>query len=331
MKMFRHRISCFYQPVRVKLFVPLAIFALLLGGSQVCRAAFNLGGGENYAILFEGVGGNTLQITNVTIKGNVGVATTGKATDSGPSSITGALNFSAANTGQFSNNNASNLITGGVHYSVAGVTSSMNFLNNLSLQLNVIDVNHSGTAISISSNAGGTHNQVINAAAGMVFIINGQPVHVFDATAFKNDGGNTLTINGAATDLVAINLGGLGNIQFHGGIKFTGGIAADNVLFNIGGGNYATQTGAPSLDINNNGGKAGIAQGIFLDPNGAISVVNAVVQGRVFGGDSHDFQYVSGANITAPSVPDTGATITLLTIAFIGIEGMRKVVRARKT
>jgi VPDSG-CTERM motif len=309
----------------MRLLARLGIVASLFGASQFCYAAFNLGGGENYALLFEGVGGNTLQITNVTVNGNVGVATTGKATDSGPSTINGAINFSAANTGQFSNNNASNVITGGVQYSVAGVTSAMNYVNDLSLQLFNIQTANTGTAIAING------TQTINASAGAVFIINGQAVHVFDATSFSNSNA-ILTINGAATDLVAINLGGLGNIQFHGGIQFTGGITADDVLFNIGGGNYTTQTGNSSLDINNNGGKAGIAQGIFLDPNGAISVTNAVVVGRVFGGDSHDFQYVSGSEIDLPTtVPDTGSTIALLGIAFIGIEGMRRVLLSGKS
>lgn len=309
--------------MNITLLARLGILASTLSFAQFCPAAFNLGGGEKYALLFEGVGGNTLQVTNVTVNGSVGVATTGQMTDSGPSAIKGAIDFSAANVGQFSNNNASNVITGPVSFNVAGVTTAMNYVNNLSQQLQAIDTAGTGTPIAI------TGTQTINASAGAIFIINGQAVHVFDATSFSNNNA-ILTINGAATDLVAINLGGLGNIQFHGGINFTGGITADDVLFNIGGGNYTTQTGAPSLDINNNGGKAGIARGIFLDPNGAISVVNAVVMGRVFGGDSHDFQYVSGATITAPSVPDTGSSILILGIAFVGIEGMRRMFRSRK-
>jgi VPDSG-CTERM motif len=305
--------------MRLRIFARLGVLVSCLGASQFCYAAFNLGGGENYAILFEGVGGNTLQITNVTVNGNVGVATTGKATDSGPSTVNGAINFSAANTGQFSNNNASDVITGGVSFSVGGVTSAMNYVNNLS-QTIAGDI---GASVAI------TGTQTINASDGTIFIVNGQSVHVFNATSFVNSN-SILTINGSATDLVAINLGGLGNIQFHGGIQFTGGITADDVLFNIGGGNYTTQTGAASLDINNNGGQAGTAQGIFLDPNGAISIVNAVVMGRVFGGDTHDFQYVSGADITAPSVPDSGSAVALLGVALIAIEGIRRAIRAHR-
>jgi len=42
-------------------------------------------------------------------------------------------------------------------------------------------------------------------------------------------------------------------------------------------------------------------QGVFLDPNGgAISVTNANVLGRVFGGDGHHFQLISGSTLPAP-------------------------------
>src|SRR5450759_249044 len=96
----------------------LGIVALVLAftSSSAYAAGFILGGGENYAVLFEGAGGNTLQITNVTINGNVGGGDTGQATDSGPSTINGRIDFSASNAGQFANNNGSNVITGGVHY-----------------------------------------------------------------------------------------------------------------------------------------------------------------------------------------------------------------------
>jgi len=290
---------------------------LSLCASNAFADGFNIGSASNYGLLFQGGGGNTLQITNVTVNGNVGVGNTGQATDSGPSTINGRIDFSAPNTGQFSNNNAGNVITGGVHYSVGDVTSGLNTVNSLSQTL----LGLAGTSVSINGNT------TVNASAGAVFIVNGQTVHVFDASAFTNGGGQTLTINGTSSDLVAINLDGLGNIQFHGGIIFTGGIGGDSVLFNIGGGNYSTLTGASSLDINNNGGTAGIAQGIFLDPNGAISVVNATVQGRVFGGDSHDFQYVSGATLTAPSsVPEPGSIMLLGS----GLSGIGLLLRRRR-
>ena len=57
------------------------------------RANLILGDAANYGLIFSGGGNNTLQVTNVTINGNVGVANTGKMTDSGPSTINGAINF----------------------------------------------------------------------------------------------------------------------------------------------------------------------------------------------------------------------------------------------
>jgi len=73
-----------------------AVFSILglIGLTGSVQGAFILGGGEDYAILFEGAGGNTLQVTNVTINGNVGVGNTGQMTDSGPSTISGRIDFS---------------------------------------------------------------------------------------------------------------------------------------------------------------------------------------------------------------------------------------------
>jgi hypothetical protein len=67
------------------------------------------GGGTDYPVLYEGTGGNKLQVTNVTINGNAGVGGTGKARFNGPGTISGRFDFSAANTGQFRSNNGSNV------------------------------------------------------------------------------------------------------------------------------------------------------------------------------------------------------------------------------
>src|SRR6266478_625346 len=89
-------------------------FGVLFGLLPLQRAsAFNIDGGSDYAILFEGGGNNNLQVTNVTVNGNVGVGGTGKMSDSGPSTV-GRIDFSAASTvpSQFSSNNGANVFTG---------------------------------------------------------------------------------------------------------------------------------------------------------------------------------------------------------------------------
>jgi PEP-CTERM motif-containing protein len=64
----------------------------------------------------------------------------------------------------------------------------------------------------------------------------------------------------------------------------------------------------------------------ILDPDGKISVVNArITSGRVFGGDTEDFQFVSGSSITAPppSVPEP-ASLILLGAGLAGLAAWRR-------
>jgi hypothetical protein len=270
---------------------------VVLAISQAHAALIQIGSdASNYGLLFEGAGGNNLSITNVTVNGNVGVGQTGVVQDGGPSTIVGRLDFSAGNTGQFHNNNASNVLTGGVHYNVAAVTSALTSVNGLNSTLGA----ESGTNITI-------HNSTtINASSGT---LDATGDRVFDVTSFNTTNSDVITINGdAAGDAVVVNFLGL-SANFDATVVLNN-LTPDQVLWNFVGG--SNLTGGPTLAINNNAsgaGHAGLsAKGIFLNPNGAISVVNANVVGRVFGGDTHDFQYVSGANLTSPTGTTGGGT-----------------------
>jgi hypothetical protein len=276
-----------------------AVTLVVLAISQAHAALIQIGSdASNYGLLFEGAGGNNLSITNVTVNGNVGVGQTGVVQDGGPSTIVGRLDFSAANTGQFHNNNASNVLTGGVNYTVAAVTSALTSVNGLNTTLGA----ESGANITI-------HNSTtINASSGT---LDATGDRVFDVTSFNTTNSDVITINGdAAGDAVVVNFLGL-SANFDATVVLNN-ILPDQVLWNFVGG--SNLTGGPTLQINNNAsgaGHAGLsAQGIFLNPNGAISVTNANVIGRVFGGDTHDFQYVSGANLRAPSGTTGGTTST---------------------
>ena len=262
---------------------------------------FTLGSASNYAILFEGGGSNnSLDATNVTTDttnsgpsqgggiGNIGVGGAGHSTVSGPSTITGRIDFSAANTGQFSNNGA-NLITGGVNYNVSAVTSALNTVNALNTTLGAL----SGPSTTVNGNT------TINAING-TFSASGTGytnVRVFNVTSFSLNNGQNLTINGDANgDSVVLNF--TSNTNFHGNVILTGGLTPDNVLFNFVGGSGLT--GGPTLSLNNGGGSTNLSQGIFLDPNGTVSVDTSNVLGRVFGGDSHNFEFNGPGNLTAP-------------------------------
>lgn len=260
----------------------------------------------DYAVLFEGNGGKTLSITNVTIKGNVGVGGSGKLTDSGPSTINGRIDFAAANTGQFSNNNGSNVITGGVNFNVSAVTTALNSVNLLSQTLGA----ESGTTLAISVGNGGT--QTIDITNG---ILHGND-YVFTVTSMQFVNGATLNIIGDGVHDIVFNLA-FSNPQFGGSIVLGGGLAEDDVLWNAFGGNSSRLTGGPTLSLNNNSAAVSL-KGIFLDPNGTMSAVHTTLDGRIFGGDTHDMQIVSGDVIDAPQVPEP-STLVVLGLGLCGL------------
>ncbi len=57
-------------------------------------------------------------------------------------------------------------------------------------------------------------------------------------------------------------------------------------------------------------GAGGLAQGIFLDPNGTVNSNSSNIVGRIFGGDGASFPFNGGSNITAPG---SGAAPALTT------------------
>jgi len=295
-----------------------ALVVLLLVAFVVpqARAGFSIGDASNYAILFEGGGNNTLQITNITVNYNVGVGGTGLATDSGPSTINGRIDFSAACSPgpapncQFSNNNSANVISGGVHYNVADVTTALNTVNSLNTSLGA----ESGTNVNIQNST------TINASGG---VLDGNGNRVFKVTGFNTTNSDILTINGdAAGDYVVLNFIGL-SVNFNNQVVLNG-ISEDHVLYNFVGG--SNLTGGPTLQVNDNGhnNPLNLVQGIFLDPNGSVSVTNTNIKGRVFGGDSHDMQIVSGDVIDAPTPePSFLGLLSVGVMALIGVNQLR--------
>jgi hypothetical protein len=288
---------------------------VLLGGSEFA-SGFSLDGATNYAVLYEGGGGNALQINNgpgpggLAVTGNIGIGGTGALQLSGPVTIDGNIDFAGAvnDNGPYSGNI---VVNGSINGNVAAVTNDLNYLNTLSTTLG----GETGTPLAISIANGA--NQTVNASAGTFH--GGDSVFTVSAMSFVN--GATLTIHGDGVHDVVLNFSGL-NPQFGGSIVLTGGLTSDQVLFNVlGGANLAMGS---TLQINTNGATE---TGTFLDPNGAMSINHAILNGRFFGGDSTNAAIVSGAEITGVPEPQTFASLTL---GLLGLTGL-SVIRHRRT
>jgi uncharacterized repeat protein (TIGR01451 family)/choice-of-anchor A domain-containing protein len=262
-----------------------------------------LGGAGNYAVLYTGTGGHNLSITNVTINGNVGVGGTGVVQFSGPGTIAGRLDFSAPNSGQFHNNNGSNVGPTSVNYNVAAVTAALNTVTTLSNSLAGL-----GNNVVISG------NQTINESAGQLDTVGGVNYRVFNVTSYSENDGKMVTINGDGSgDPVVFNFGVSRNVNLGGDVTLNGGLSDDQVLWNF------TSSGF-NISLNNNASSYPLPlafHGVIMALRDKISLTNANLSGRVFGGNSSDMQIVSGDTINAP--PSSG---TLVNTAVVTADGL---------
>jgi hypothetical protein len=305
----------------------LAIAIALLSFAEAAtsgRASDLLPGtSSTYGILYEGNGGNTLNFNNSNLTGNIGIwdggagSNSGKFAGNGPGTINGNINFSDPNTGQFSNNGLT--INGSVQFSQSDVGPNLTAINSLSQSLGL----EAGTSTTISS--GGS----ITASNGM---LDGGGHRVFTVSSISFANG-TFTINGGSGDTVVLNIAGsVGNNGLNGNVVLAGGITPDHVLFNFTpstsnlntyNNDYATLSGGPTMTISTSGLTT---TGIFYNPTGDFQVNHSNVNGWIFGGDTKNVAFVSGANLTVPNVVPEPATVVLSLSALVGI-GLARVSR----
>jgi choice-of-anchor A domain-containing protein len=252
------------------------------------QAGFALGDAANFAVLFEGSGGQQLLFSNSGSTGNIGIGSNGAFASgrgcTGSCLVTGTVEFSAASTGQF--NSGGTTISGGETYGNANVQTDLNTLNSLSQPLG----GETATALTISS--GGS----VNASSGTTDSSGNEVLTLQAASSFPN-GTFTLNGDGSGTQTVVVNVPAA--FAFNGSIVLTGGLTSDQILFNFAAGDYSTLSGGGTLTISSS---RATTTGIFLDPNGNIQINHPVLDGRIFGGDT---QNISGANIFAAPPPRT--------------------------
>jgi uncharacterized repeat protein (TIGR01451 family) len=267
-------------------------------GTSISTAPNWLGAAGDYSILYTGTGGDNLNITNSTDHGNVGVGGTG-VVQFGSSSqpggtLGGRLDF-AANTAQFNNNNGANVGPNSVKSGVGAVTTALNTINSLSSSLAGL-----GNSIAISG------TQTINESDGQLDPIGGVMYRVFKVTSYSESNGNLVTINGDGSgDPVVFNFGFASSVALGGNVTLTGGLTDDQVLWN-----FTTSGQTVSLNTNASGSSGLAFHGDIIAMNDTISLTNANLNGRVFGGNSSDMQIGSGSTIKAPLLNTATVTAT---------------------
>ena len=270
----------------------------LVGVSPPARGSFSFGDAGNFAVLYGGAGSHKLLISDGGINGNIGLGDSGgpalQARLNGPLAINGNIEFAGSVKDQIS---PGVTVNGSISANNVTVQSDLNGLYSLSGALGA----ETGTALALNLVNGA--NQIINAANGT---LDASGNRVFDLSSLRFANGATMTISGSASDYVVFNINA--NASFGGRIQLAGGLTSDRVLFNILGGH--------TLDISANGATL---SGVFLDPNGAMSINHSVLDGRFFGGGNNDMQIGSGAYIYEPIItpePTTLLTGVLLLLPF---------------
>jgi hypothetical protein len=233
----------------------MGLVCVVVATASQAWASFSLGDAANYAVIFQGGGGNRLNINNgaglnhSAVDGNIGIAGTGSLQLSGPLTINGNVDFAGtyvqgtSDNGPYSGGITVNGVISGGHANVQTDLTGLSGLNSLSTTLG----SEAGTSIKIGTGTG--YTLTVDASAGTVDTSGNS---VFTVTALNLSNG-TLTIKGDGTHSIVLDIGFSVNIHPNQ-IVLTGRLTSDQVLFNLYGGNSATLAGGPALDLNSNGG-----------------------------------------------------------------------------
>lgn len=256
---------------------------------------------------------SNVDFTDSNAVGNIWIGSQdgGGFSGSGSGTITGSVDFAQPSIGQYNPDGIT--VTGGPVFNNPNVLPDLNEVILASQTFST----ETGTTLDIIG--GGT----VNAASGMMDSAGNEVFTAVIDPDFGFAAGTTFTIDGTSNQSVVINIPSTGGQEFDGSVVLTGGITADEVLFNFDSGSYDTGTGGDTL-IMGSVDPNPITTGTFLDPNGGIEITDFDVYGRIFGGDSIGIQ-ITGSDIYDP-VPEP----TSLALLGAGLAGLGVIRRQRR-
>jgi hypothetical protein len=227
---------------------------------------------------------------------------------SGPGTIDGRLDFSAANKGQYQNTNRKNVGPTSVNYNVSAVTTALTTVNSLSSSL-----------AGLGNNLTLTGNETVKESSGQLKTINGVTYRIFNVTGIASTMGNgsMLTIVGDGSgDPVVFDFGLKSNVTLMGDVTLTG-LVPDQVLYNF-------TTSGYNITLNTDASKYSSKSwaGTILAPNDGVILDNANLQdGRVFGGGGGcGMEIIDGSHVTVPAP----AALLLFGPGLVGLAAIRR-------
>jgi choice-of-anchor A domain-containing protein len=236
---------------------------------------------------------DNLDFTNSNANLNIGIGDTDAFVGSGSGTVIGAVEFAAANVGQFRPDGIA--VAGGATFGNTNIDTEIAGLAGLSTTLS----GEPGTPLTIT--AGGS----VPASTG---ILDASGNLVFTATVGSSfTSGTTFTITGASDQSVIINVPST-PLAFDGSIVLAGGLAPDDVLFNF----FSSFT---TLNIDTGGGTT---EGTFLVPNAPFQIIDTTLDGRIFGGSEVADSSITSSTIDSPP-PIPAPEPTSLALLGVGL------------